>query len=937
MPELIAFQGKTECINIPEKIGVKWSMVGILLLDDSDGSIVEAIEREYRDNAFEINRKILARWITGQGTVECTWQGLIGVLRTVNREALAESIEEALTTDKATDSEPGKCSSSHLTDKPVPLPRSSTARKPQRPMPKKRQNLHPPAAEKPKDLATPHTQPSPQQPAKAAEASAATSTAQCEPSPPPIERQREPSAASSADPPKQPPPPPTLTPLSAEWHFVEYLKRFYQSCPLPVLNKWPPSPSKRVINLAAITREKVEVEEQHQFMLATLHGDVDQILEKKAPVNIESLLDTQPGKKQQCVLVEGAPGVGKTTLVWEVCKRWGEGKLFQQYSLVMLLRLRDAAVQRAQTIKDFVCYMYDVQKRQEDIAQYIEDSYGKDTLVILEGLDEFQRDLLTQPSIFNRLLAGTKLPDATILITSRPSATEQLWQNWMERISRHIEILGFTEKNIDAYIASILAPEQIPALNTYLSTAVTIKQLMYIPLHSAVVIHIYRMCTHSQKSLPTNKTALYKLLVQTILNRYLASHHKYQDDKIEVEHFTDLPSDVRPAFMELLELAYVSVTEQQLIFRDRDTEIKHLGFMDVVTELYDLSRRARYSYNFLHLSIQEFLGASYVSLMDIGKQEGLLNSMCSQMHLHNMALFLAGLTKFRGLNRSIVKRAIHGTCKWRKLQGKEEITLSDYALQMVYETEDVSLLDGYDYYRYNLSDYSLPFIFTAVGYCIVQSNFKWRLRLGNHANKRGDTSQYMHSTEGVQLLTQAINTQQTPRYSIDSLAYYHLQPLAEHSLPSLVPTMNQLRRLELSYASADILLHTLQAITAASITTLERVYLSYSEFNSQAVRELCTVLVNNCQCMYLMALDNCHISNEGTLCLSQVLSKLAKLAALNLGSNAISDTGAWAVITAVLGLKEVKEVHLWYNSISYEGKVRLRKFKEENKAAWLNI
>ena len=64
--------------------------------------------------------------------------------------------------------------------------------------------------------------------------------------------------------------------------------------------------------------------------------------------------------------------------------------------------------------------------------------------------------LLIQTSIFTRLLGGTKLPDATILVTSRPSATALLWENWKKRISRHIEILGFTDQNITEYVASIL-------------------------------------------------------------------------------------------------------------------------------------------------------------------------------------------------------------------------------------------------------------------------------------------------------------------------------------------------------------------------------------------------------------------------------------------------------------------------------------------------
>ena len=160
---------------------------------------------------------------------------------------------------------------------------------------------------------------------------------------------------------------------------------------------------------------------------------------------------------------------------------------------------------------------------------------------------------------------------------------------------------------------------------------------------------------------------------------------------------------------------------------------------------------------------------------------------------------------------------------------------------MVYETKDVSLLEGYDYYRHKLSNFSPPFIFTAAGYCISQSSFNWRLRLGSRMAMQGDTSQYIHSTERVQLLSQALSAQQTPKYSIDCLEFYHIQPNDENCLPSLLPTMNQLRRLVVEYAPADILLHTLQAIAAAPITTLEVVNLQNSEASSKAVSTLCTV------------------------------------------------------------------------------------------------
>ena len=108
-------------------------------------------------------------------------------------------------------------------------------------------------------------------------------------------------------------------------------------------------------------------------MLASLHGGVDQILHDKAPIQIGDILTPKPGKTLQCVLVEGAPGVGKTTLAWELCKQWGKGKLFQQFAVVILVRLRDQTVQNAQTLSDLVFYRY----HREEISQHLTQTDGR--------------------------------------------------------------------------------------------------------------------------------------------------------------------------------------------------------------------------------------------------------------------------------------------------------------------------------------------------------------------------------------------------------------------------------------------------------------------------------------------------------------------------------------------------------------------------------
>ena len=671
-------------------------------------------------------------------------------------------------------------------------------------------------------------------------------------------------------------------------------------------------------------------------MLATLNKGVDTILETKAPVEIEQLMDTKPGVKQHCVLVEGAPGVGKTTLSWEICKRWSEGNLFEQYSLILLLRLRDESVQSAQTLKDLVLYPY--HERLEAITQHLKDTDGTNTLILLEGLDELPQHLFTQPSIFTRLLAGKDLPGATILVTSRPSATAQLWKKWKGRITRHIEILGFTEDNITAYVASILHPRQLRDFDTYLCTAPSIKQLMYIPLHSGIVVELYRMYRDSDKALPTNKLALYKALVNTILTRYLAKHPTHKDEEIDIENFTDLPDDVYPAFVNLTELAYKSVSQQQLIFKDVDIPIQHLGLMDAVAELFPNKRKTNFSYSFLHLSIQEYLGAVHVSLMDASTQERLLDSMSTEKHLQNLAMFLAAITKFKGMNWELVKRAIQRECK--EVDGG--LTLSRYSLQIVYETENVSLLEGHSLYRYSLSDYSPSFDFTALGYSIATSNYKWELELGNNY-------EYMLSTSQVDLLVQALCHHSNSSYSIVKIECYYketefaqhlLAGLPEHALqqleklvleskalpmclPGLISRMNRLSYLALWRATEASLTDTLHALAQAPTCTLERLNLSLSQFSLPAMHTLCAALLGHSKSLTRLELSDCRLTDGLACILATALHGLPGLEEVHLQRNAIGDEGAVAIAGALHGLSGLKVVYLQGNTIGDEGAVAI--------------
>ena len=374
-------------------------------------------------------------------------------------------------------------------------------------------------------------------------------------------------------------------------------------------------------------------------------------------MKIEHILDSKPDETLQCILIEGAPGVGKTTLAWHLCHQWGKGDLLQQYVLIILVKLRDRTVSSTTSLANLLISQTD-DSETEEIAEHLKNTYGENVLVILEGLDEIPTYFLTQPSdsILTKLLSGTLLPHATILVTSRPSATVHLWDSWKNRISRHIEVLGFTKDNIAEYIQTNLNDDECKEFRRYLSISTHIRSLMYIPINCTIVIAIYKDCLYHSKSLPRTVTELYTCLVRSILRRYLKSHN-YDENFNE---FTSLPSPVYTDFYNLTWRAYLGVQYQSYIFGG---EINHLGLMDVVAEQNPFECSHRFSNTFLHLSIQEYLAAYFISIETVHMQEQILEEKCNVKQFRNVCRFLAGITKFKGIQRSTLTKVMNEFCK----------------------------------------------------------------------------------------------------------------------------------------------------------------------------------------------------------------------------------------------------------------------------------
>ena len=307
--------------------------------------------------------------------------------------------------------------------------------------------------------------------------------------------------------------------------------------------------------------------------------------------------------------MEGAPG---STLAWELCRKWEQFSCMKQYSLVVLLRLREEEVQKISEVSDLF-FPYE-SKDKKSLVEEVLESQGKGVLFLLDGFDELP-DHLQRNGYLLKLIRGSFLPASTVLVTSRPSATAKLFTSCQPQ--RHVEVLGFTQESVEAYASSVFQsePDTLEKFKAYISASdnPAINSLMYIPLNAAIVVQIYCGCK-SESLLPHTLTELYTQLCLTILNRFLEMEHP----SVRVEKFENLPSDLYQQFLKLSKVAFEGVIKEELIFHELPADLVHLGFLDAVSALYG---GGGVSYNFLHLTLQEFFAAYHISSLGDGGLE----------------------------------------------------------------------------------------------------------------------------------------------------------------------------------------------------------------------------------------------------------------------------------------------------------------------------
>ena len=670
-----------------------------------------------------------------------------------------------------------------------------------------------------------------------------------------------------------------------------YLKDLYNSEQRPVgIDSLTSAEKLLPFKLARIEKERVSTDE---FTRQYLRGDMDDVgclgnefYYKKSPMKFEEVGKLSSYRRQNLVLIEGAPGVGKTTFSWEFCRKWGKGEILQDHSLLLLLPLRDNNLKEAKTLSDL--FYHPNSELQQAVVKEVTSNQGQGVAIWLEAWDELDHEPRRKASVFLDLIHGRILPLATVFVTSRPWASEHLKVNCGHRITQHVEILTSAKDQIEHYISKAEAETQPSSFavkfTDYLSSNPVIRAAMYTPITAKMAAEVFTWSQHTESPPPTTMTELFTAFTLKTLVDHLSTHPVYHKQQLKITTFDDLPTDVYKQFQALCRMAYEGIlNRQQLVFSAAHlpTGFALLGLMHEVPQLYAEGRAS--SYHFNHLTLQEYLAAVHISQLPANEQTRLFQEHVNSGHFKMTMRFLAGQTKLANIPSYISRTLI--------VNYYTELT----CFHFLFEAKDVSMTTrtlGSDEMVVSSCYSWTPLDYYVIGHALSHSNCSWRL----------DFKYFPIDDDKFELFFQGCAALGGTEYRGHiSYADFSSNSLTSKNIQSFVnipPHLLQyMRVLDLSSNKLDRSACDLLAKAVPSMTRLEKLSLSGNPVESgggvEVIKAICGSGVKQ------LRLWNTGIRELDCEALCELLESSHSLQSLDIEDNTLSSESVASIITGL--------------------------------------
>ena len=654
-------------------------------------------------------------------------------------------------------------------------------------------------------------------------------------------------------------------------------------------------------------------------------------------------------EENKVILIEGGPGMEKSTLAIKICKCWADGELLEEYDAVILLPLRDPEIQAANNIGDLL--LVENKNEREVLYDEITASQGDKICFILEGYDELPEQLRKAP-VFAKL--KEKLPKCTLMYTSRPEACNQL----RHIASQRIEICGFKEEQVDEYINNSFTnvengKEKALKLISEVNSNPSIKSILYVPINVAIICHIFLLTL----SLPTTLAELYSWLCLNLILRHINKHSPGEVDYLSSLH--NLPAQTSEQFLTLCLIAYRGREKDKIIFSSCELEsygidvskLSGLGLLLIAPSTSVHGREK--SYNFLHLTVQEFCSAFYISSLQGNKQFECFKKYQFYDSFQMIWRMYSGITRLR--NKDVLHHMIPS--KWVESDYRKKRTIQ--LLRCVHEARNNELcnvigdhLDGnIDLFWCRLDQIGC----SALGFLFEQ--YRGILKIVNLLGCDIDD-------DGCRILLNSLLTHHKNTYTSELKLYLHYNNIT-HKSSSLIAYLLSLNypitKLDVGSnklsSSTDTIFKSLHHNTVLTELSLRKISLRSSDMqllgqmltsnNTLSIMDVSGNDIGPDGCQYLadcrnislnkLIMNECKLGDSGADRIGKTLYHNKTITSVHVGSNSIGDAGVEKLVEYLKCTNTIQCLGLQDNNITSNGANYLTKLFSFNYIALNSI
>ena len=350
-------------------------------------------------------------------------------------------------------------------------------------------------------------------------------------------------------------------------------------------------------------------------------------------------------------VVYGQAGSGKTTLLKQMCRALSCDEAESDFNLVLYFPLRERSVSSASDLRSLLSY-YLHDEDPADVSAMVKSlKENKNLLMVFDGADEVKGLLESSSgSIVQRILQGRTLPEAHIIISSRPGACPSL----QDHSATFYEVQGFDHAAITSYVKGFFGatPSAADSMLSQLETRPDLMGGAYIPMNTYILCSIF---DPKSASFPTTMTACYQAFAAHTISRECCREGREVriDPTLKV-----LPEVVDDLMMSLGKLAFDGLCHNPPLFIFDEASIR-AAFPTLppgapINEsifkglLHVHASRQGYqssvSCSFPHTTQQEFLAALHLSRLPAKKQARFWQKNLSNVSFSVVLRLYAGLT-----------------------------------------------------------------------------------------------------------------------------------------------------------------------------------------------------------------------------------------------------------------------------------------------------